>query len=55
MLFGEHLGNPPPQEDYQSWMRMADNSFMNSVPDYAVATTSILTGQDQPGYSTWDK
>ena len=53
MLFGEHLGNPPPQEDYvKAGMRMADNSFMNSV-NYAVATTGSLTGQDQPGYSTY--
>ncbi len=53
MLFGEHLGNPPPQEDYvKAGMRMADNSFMNSV-NYAVSTNGSLTSQDQPGYSTY--
>ncbi|MBI9020342.1 MAG: hypothetical protein JEZ10_03700 [Verrucomicrobia bacterium] len=53
MLFGEHLGNPPPQGPYvDSGMRMADNDLLNGLPG-AVAGWGSLAGNDQPGIYTY--
>ena len=53
MLFGEHLGAPPPQGPYlAAGMRIADNSLLNTL-NGAVSEFGSLNGHDQPGNYTY--
>ena len=53
MLFGEHLGAPPPQGPYlDAGMRIADNSLLNTLNN-AVSGYGSLNGHDQPGSYTY--
>ncbi|MBS0658101.1 MAG: hypothetical protein JSR82_07630 [Verrucomicrobia bacterium] len=50
MMFGEHLGNPPPYGGYwDAGMRLVDNDLRSSLNGILGNPSATLAGLDQPG------